>query len=46
MKNKINLVCDECLQSNYSKNKSNTNRIIIKKFCSNCNKHTKHKENK
>lgn len=46
MKSKVNLVCSECLRSNYSTNKSNLKRIQIKKFCRSCNKHTIHKENK
>ena len=43
---KIILVCSECLSVNYSTNKSNDKRIIVKKFCSRCRKHTEHKENK
>lgn len=46
MKNKVNLVCSECLRSNYSTNKSKPGRIEVKKFCRSCNKHTLHKENK
>ena len=43
------LVCEECLSRNYTteKNKLNTTeRVIIKKFCKKCNKHTVHKETK
>ncbi len=46
MKTKVNLVCSECLRSNYSTNKSTMKRIEVKKFCKQCNKHTIHKENK
>ncbi|MFV0247145.1 MAG: 50S ribosomal protein L33 [Mycoplasmatales bacterium] len=46
MKNKINLICDTCLNSNYSVKKSSGSRLEIKKFCPTCNKHTIHKENK
>lgn len=44
--NKIILVCEECLNVNYATNKSLSKRIIIKKYCSKCNKHTIHKENR
>ncbi len=46
MKSKINLVCEECLRSNYTTNKSTPERVVVKKYCRNCNKHTIHKENK
>ncbi len=47
MKSKIILVCSECLQSNYSVNKSSVEkRLSVKKYCKNCKKHTLHKENK
>ena len=47
MKKKIQLVCSECLISNYSTNKSTEGqRLFVKKFCKRCNKHTMHKENK
>jgi large subunit ribosomal protein L33 len=47
MKKKIQLVCEECYTSNYSTNKSvATERVVIKKFCKKCRKHTIHKENK
>lgn len=44
--NKVMLICEECLSSNYGTNKSSTERIVIKKFCKHCKKHTIHKENK
>ncbi len=43
---KVILVCNECLSVNYSTNNSSEKRVIIKKFCPKCNKHTEHKENK
>ena len=49
MREKVILVCEECLSRNYTvdKNKlSNPNRMVIKKFCKKCNKHTVHKETK
>ena len=47
MRQKIILVCTECLSRNYNttKNKlTNVERLEIKKFCPTCNKHTLHKE--
>ena len=49
MREKIILVCEECLSRNYSttKNKAlGTKRLEIKKHCPKCNKHTVHKETK
>lgn len=49
MREKIILVCEECLSRNYhtEKNKLNTTkRIEIKKYCPKCNKQTIHKETK
>jgi len=48
MKEKLILVCDECLNRNYTfeKNKYDQNKFSIKKFCPHCNKHTKHIETK
>jgi len=49
MREKIILVCTECLSRNYNttKNKmSSTKRLEINKFCPKCNKHTLHKESK
>ncbi|HHT55681.1 MAG TPA: 50S ribosomal protein L33 [Acholeplasma sp.] len=49
MRQKIILVCTECLSRNYNttKNKlTNVERLEIKKFCPTCNKHTLHKESK
>lgn len=47
MREKVILVCEECLSRNYTitKNKLNDNkRMVISKFCKRCNKHTTHKE--
>ena len=49
MREKVILVCEECLSRNYTieKNKlSNPKRLEIKKFCKKCNKRTTHKETK
>lgn len=49
MREKIILVCEECLSRNYSttKNKQgSTKRLELKKFCPKCNKYTIHKETK
>ena len=49
MREKVILVCEECLSRNYTvkKNKLSTpERIAIKKYCPRCNKHTIHKETK
>ncbi len=47
MREKILLACDECKQRNYAtkKNKANTkDRLVLKKYCPFCRKHTEHKE--
>lgn len=49
MREKIKLVCTECLSRNYdtTKNKLTTkDRLEINKYCPKCNKHTVHKESK
>ena len=49
MREKVILVCEECLSRNYTttKNKQNsTKRLELKKYCSTCNKSTLHKETK
>lgn len=49
MREKVILVCENCLSRNYStyKNKATyTKRMEIKKHCPRCNKHTIHKESK
>ncbi|TVP86684.1 MAG: 50S ribosomal protein L33 [Acholeplasmataceae bacterium] len=49
MREKIILVCTECLSRNYTatKNKqTQKQRLETNKFCSRCNKHTLHKESK
>ena len=45
----VTLVCSECKEENYrvSKNKRNTpERLELNKYCSRCQKHTAHKEEK
>lgn len=47
MKRKVILVCSECLSRNYSTQKNQSvqsERLELKKFCKNCQKHTIHKE--
>lgn len=49
MREKIILVCSECLSRNYTttKNKhTSTERLELNKFCATCNKHVLHKESK
>ncbi|MDH5756236.1 MAG: 50S ribosomal protein L33 [Nitrospinota bacterium] len=45
----IHMQCSECARKNYSstKNKKNTpDRLLFKKYCRFCRKHTPHKETK
>ncbi|WP_406614366.1 50S ribosomal protein L33 [Mycoplasma corogypsi] len=44
--NKVAIACQECKRKNYSKNKSSGNqaRMAMKKYCTNCNASTLHKE--
>lgn len=47
MAKKIVLACSECKTRNYSTNKTEnakTERIIMKKYCKICGKHTTHTE--
>lgn len=49
MRDKVILVCTECLSRNYTitKNKRiHVNRLELNKFCKKCGKHTLHKETK
>ncbi len=48
MRVKIQLRCSECKRKNYSttKNKRNTPKLELKKYCPYCGKHTLHKESK
>ncbi|WP_075047896.1 50S ribosomal protein L33 [Spiroplasma turonicum] len=46
-KNKVIIVCVNCLSRNYTFNKSSlsqSERLEIKKFCPTCNTHVLHKE--
>ncbi|MBI2092563.1 MAG: 50S ribosomal protein L33 [Deltaproteobacteria bacterium] len=49
MRSIIQLACSECKNRNYSttKNKTKTpDKLVMKKFCPYCRKHTEHKETK
>ncbi|HHY96664.1 50S ribosomal protein L33 [Acholeplasma equifetale] len=49
MREKVILVCSECLSRNYNttKNKSiSKERLELNKYCPRCDKHTIHKESK
>lgn len=49
MREIITLECTECKRRNYNttKNKQNTReRLVVKKYCKFCKKHTEHKETK
>lgn len=48
MREKVILVCSECESRNYavSKKIGSQERLIVKKFCKKCGKHTMHKEGK
>ena len=49
MKEKIILVCSECLSRNYTMTKNkrlNVKRLELNKYCKFCRKTTKHKETK
>ncbi|WP_026389411.1 50S ribosomal protein L33 [[Acholeplasma] multilocale] len=46
---KIILVCEDCLNRNYSLTKSTLTqkeRLVLKKYCSTCASHTIHKESR
>ncbi|QIK87012.1 50S ribosomal protein L33 [Erysipelothrix sp. D19-032] len=46
---KVILICTECLSRNYSTSRNHTNaseRLEIKKFCKRCGKHTLHRDSK
>ncbi len=49
MRASITLECTECKNRNYNSDKNkkqNPDRMELKKYCSNCKKHTVHKETK
>lgn len=49
MREKVILICTECLSRNHittKKKEGNGTRLELKKFCPKCNKHTLHKESK
>ncbi len=45
---KVFLVCEECLNRNYTVTRSNEShvRLELRKFCPHCGKYTLHKESK
>ncbi|MGB5811564.1 MAG: 50S ribosomal protein L33 [Polyangiales bacterium] len=47
---KVALVCEECGSRNYQTTKARKigrqERLALRKFCRNCNRHTEHKESK
>jgi large subunit ribosomal protein L33 len=49
MREKVILICPECLSRNYTITKKkgvSTERIELMKYCPHCNKYTLHKESK
>lgn len=49
MREKVVLICSECLSRNYQvsvKKENKTARVEIMKYCPKCNTHTLHKESK
>ena len=49
MRDKITLACETCDHRNYSKDKNkriHSERVVHKKYCRFCRKHTAHKETK
>lgn len=49
MREKVILVCTQCLSRNYTTTKNkvdNKERLEVTKYCKKCNAHTLHKESK
>lgn len=49
MREKVILICSECLSRNYTttvKREGQKERLEIKKYCPKCGRHTIHKESK
>ncbi len=49
MREKVVLICTECLSRNYTTTKdkyANTQRLEVMKYCKKCNAHTLHRESK
>ncbi len=49
MREIITLACETCKRKNYTTNKekrNNPDRLLLKKYCRWCKKHTDHKETK
>ncbi|HIV82863.1 MAG TPA: 50S ribosomal protein L33 [Candidatus Salinicoccus merdavium] len=40
---KITLACNECGSRNYQLKNDHKERLVMKKFCKKCNRHTTHK---
>lgn len=46
MSKKVTIACENCKMKNYRLNKTQEERLVLKKFCDKCNAHTIHKEEK
>ncbi|HHU59733.1 TPA: 50S ribosomal protein L33 [bacterium] len=49
MRDKVILICNECLSRNYNTTRKKfdvSKKLEVNKFCPRCNKHTLHKESK
>ena len=48
MREKVLLICSECLSRNYvtTVNKESSKKLELMKYCKNCNKQTLHKASK
>lgn len=48
MRQKVLLICEECLSRNYSTtiNKEKNNLVSLRKYCPHCGKYTNHKISK
>jgi large subunit ribosomal protein L33 len=49
MREKVILICEECLSRNYTVDRNkliSKERMVLRKYCPKCNKHTIHKETK
>lgn len=40
---KIALLCEQCGSRNYTAEAGHKERLVIKKYCKRCNRHTTHK---
>ncbi|MDQ6950973.1 MAG: 50S ribosomal protein L33 [Mariprofundales bacterium] len=49
MRDTLALACEECKRRNYTTDKNKrtmSDKLILRKYCSSCRKHTNHKEAK